>query len=121
MAEDERYGCLEWARLPDRRGEYDEQVEEEAKNREGSDNNRDSSTEIPHISSQSVSEEEKGKLHGEGEALHDKLEAPGDHPPHPELPMAAAVDERSLDVEIEPLFPQHGQECGEECAREGAE
>ena len=103
-----RYRCLEWARLPDCRSEHDEQVEEDTENCEGGDDDRDGPTEVPHISSQGVSEKEKRCLHDKGEALHDEFKTPSDHPPHPELPVAAAVNEGSFDVEIEPLFPQHG-------------
>ena len=121
MAKNEGHGGLEWTRLPGRRGKHDEQVEEDTENGEGGDDGGDGPTEVPQISGQSVSKEEKGELHDEGEALHDELEAPSDHPPHPEFPVSAAVGERSFGMEIEPLLPQHGKECGEQRAREGSE
>ena len=117
MTKDERHGCLEWTCLPGCRGKHDEQVKEETESGEGDEDGRDGPTEVPHISGQSGSEEEERELHDEGETLHDELEAPSDHPPHPEFPMSAAVDERPIDVEVEPLFPQHGQECGKQRAR----
>ena len=39
----------------------------------------------------------------------------------PQFPVVAAIDEGSFDVKVEPLFPEHGQECSEQCTREGAE
>ena len=90
-----------------------EQVEEENENGEGGDHSRDSPTEVPQISSQSIFEE--------GKALHDDLEVPGDHPPHAKLPMTVVVDERSLNMKIEPLLPtEHNKERREKCTREGA-
>ena len=44
-----------------------------------------------------------------------------DHPPHSKLPMTAVVDERSFNVEIQPFFSKHGQECGEQCTYERTE
>jgi len=87
----------------------------------GGDDGGDGPAEVPQILGQSVAEKEKRDLHDKGKTLHDEFEAPSNHPPHPELPVAAAVDERSFDVEIEPLFPKHGQECGEQCTGERAE
>ena len=118
MAEEDRCRCLERTRFPECRGKDDEQVKEGTESRGGDDDGRDGPTEIPHVSGQSVTEEEERDLHDEGETFHDHLEAPSDHPPHPELPVAAALDERSFDVEIEPLFSKHGQECSKQCARE---
>jgi len=65
----------------------------------------DSPTEIPYVSSERISEEKKRELYDEGEALHDKLEAADDHSFHPDLLVATAIDERSLNMEIEPLLP----------------
>jgi hypothetical protein len=42
-------------------------------------------------------------------------------PPHPEPQVPVGVDERSFDVEIEPLLSQHGQERDERCIHDGAE
>ena len=100
MAKNNRYRCLEWACLPECRGKYDEQVEEDPEGCERGNDGRDGAAEAPQILSQCVSKEEKRDLHDEGETLHDDLEAPGDHPPHPEFPVAAAVNERSFNVEI---------------------
>ena len=107
MAKNDGYWCLEWTCLPDRRGEHDRQVEEDTKDGEGGDDCGDCPTKIPYVSSKCVSEEEKRDLHDDGETFHDHLETPSDHPPHLELPMAATVDQGSLDVEIEPLFAKH--------------
>ena len=121
MVEYDRHRCLEWTCLPERRGKYDEQVEEDAEGCKGGDDCRDRPTETPQILSQCVPEKEKRELHDEGETLHNDPKAPGDHPPHPELPVATAVNERSVHVEIEPLFPKRGQERGEKCARQRSE
>ena len=105
VSEDEGYRCLERTRLPNRRGEDDEKIEEDTKNGEGSDDDRDGLAEVPQILSQSITEEERD-LHDEGKTLLDHLEAPSDHSSHPELPVAAALDEKSFDVEVGPCFPK---------------
>lgn len=74
-------------------------------------------TEVPKISGQSVPKEEKRRLHDEGQAFHDELELPGDHPPHFKLPVAITVDERSLNMEIQPLLAEHRKECGQQGTR----
>ena len=50
---------LEWARLPDCRGENYWKVEEDAKNSEGCDDSRDTLTDTPYVSSERISEEKK--------------------------------------------------------------
>jgi hypothetical protein len=60
-------------------------------------------------------------LHDQGQAFHDELETPDDHAPHLLLSVAVAVNERSLDVEVQPLFPQHGQKCREQSTQKGGE
>ena len=121
VAENAGYGGLEWTRLPGRRSKRDEQVEAGTEHSEGGDDGGDRPTEVLQVPGQSVSEEEEGELYNEGKTLHDELEAPSDHPLHPEFPVSVAVDERSFGVEVEPPLSQHGKECGEQRAREGSE
>ena len=59
VANNEGCGCLEWTCLPNRRGEHDEQVEEDTESSEGGDRGGDSLAKVPHVSSECVSEEEE--------------------------------------------------------------
>jgi len=95
---------------------HDEQVEEETECGE-TDRDASNSSVDEGVVGERVTEEEGGLKH-QRRVFHDEVEVPGDNSFHPALPMAAANDNGSthpdLNVPIEPLLSQHGEERSEE-------
>ena len=68
------------------------------------------------MSTETAGEEEEGDLEHQRKALDEGVERPFLEPVAFALPVAAALDHRATriaQVSIQPLLPQHGDECGE--------
>ena len=68
------------------------------------------------MSTESAGEQEEGGLEHQRKALDERVERPFLQPVAFALPVAAALDYRATriaQVSIQPLLPQHGDECGE--------
>ena len=65
-----------------------------------------------------IAEEEETGLEHERQAFHDEVEMPGVHSVHLALSISTAVNDGPtllyLGITVEPLFSQHGNECGKE-------
>ena len=96
--EEDGHRGLEGTCLRNGCGNNDEQVEGETNTSESDDDGGDIAAEVPEVSGQRVPEQKERTLHDEWRALHDKVEAPGHHPPHLELPVAITVDDGSIRV-----------------------
>ena len=116
--EDEGERGLEGTVVGESCGGNNKQVEEETKYGETDDDAADSFVEEKEVIGKCATEEEESDLEHERRAFHDKVEMPCDHSVHLALSMSTAINSwfarLRLDITVEPLFAQYGDERGEE-------
>ena len=111
------YWSLEWAFVRRSANNHDPEVEHNSEDSESDEDTRHRGIDGRHVFAQAAGEEEKGSLEHDREALDEEVEGPLLEPIALALAVTATLDHRPArvpQVSVEPLLPQHRDECGKQ-------